>query len=235
MNQKEVSIAVVGATGNVGRAMLQILWEHGYESSQVQAVASKKSIGKKISYGEDAVLDVKSLEDFDFNGVDIALFSAGSPISEKYVPKAVATNCVVIDNSSFFRMSPDIPLVVPEINSQDLSLYDNTNIIANPNCSTIQLAMALAPFKDYGIRRVITSTYQSVSGAGKEAMDELYSQTRGIFMNNAISPEVFEKPIAFNVIPQIDQFMQDGFTKEEWKMRHEIKKILDPLIELSAT
>jgi aspartate-semialdehyde dehydrogenase len=235
MNKEDIQIAVVGATGNVGISMLQILHEHGYDASQVYAVASKNSTGKQVSFGEDHVLEVKNLEDFDFNGIDVALFSAGGKISEQYVPKAVQAHCVVIDNSSYFRMNPDIPLVVPEVNANALKKYDETNIIANPNCSTIQLAVVLGAFKDLGIRRVITSTYQSVSGAGKEAMDELFEQTKGVFMNSAKTPEVFQKPIAFNVIPQIDHFMEDGFTKEEWKMRHEIKKIVDEKIGLSAT
>lgn len=228
-------IAIVGATGNVGREMLNCLAEREFPISEVIPLASKKSKGKKISFG-DKTLIVQDIEEFDFEGVDIALFSAGSEVSRKYAPIAAQKNCIVIDNSSFFRMDPDVPLIVPEVNSEALKDFYKKNIIANPNCSTIQLVVALKPLHDHvKIKRVIVSTYQSVSGAGKNAMDELYNQTKAKFMSDHVPAKVLPRSIAFNLIPHIDPFMDDDYTKEEWKMHNEIKKILDPNINLSAT
>ncbi len=230
--------AVVGATGNVGREILQILSERGVSPENVTALASARSNGVSVSYGEDAELKVGDLADFDFRDTDIVLSSPGAKVSAAFVPKAVAAGAVVIDNTSHFRMDPDVPLVVPEVNGEALADYRRRNIIANPNCSTIQLVMALKPLHDLAhIKRVVVATYQSVSGAGKAAMDELFNQTRGVFMNQPESKfqENFPKAIAFNVIPQIDTFMEDGSTREEWKMMVETKKILDPYIRLSAT
>ena len=236
MKKQTVKIAVVGATGNVGRAMLDILEERGFPAANITPVASERSVGQSISYGEKHVLSVKSLADFDFSGYQLALFSPGGKVSAEYAPKAATAGCVVIDNTSHFRMDADVPLVVPEINAAALKDFTKRRIIANPNCSTIQLVMALKPLHDITpIKRVVVSTYQSVSGAGKEAMDELYHQTRGVLVNDAVEPNRFSKPIAFNVIPQIDIFMNDGYTKEEWKMAVETQKIMDAPIQVTAT
>lgn len=232
-----VKVAVVGATGNVGREMLQTLAERNFPVDEVYALASSKSVGKEVSFGEEKVLKVQNLADFDFHGVDIALMSAGGGVSEKFAPKIAEAGCVVIDNSSQWRMDPDVPLVVPEVNPEAIAGYKKKNIIANPNCSTIQMVVPLAALhKAFHIERVVVSTYQSVSGAGKEAMDELFNQTRGIFMNQMPSEnqKKFTKQIAFNVIPHIDVFLDDGSTKEEWKMTVETKKILDPKIKVHA-
>ena len=229
-------VAVVGATGNVGREMLKTLAERRFPVSKVHAVASKRSAGRKVSFGENDVLTVEDLETFDFSTCDIGLFSPGGKVSAEYAPKAAAAGCVVIDNTSHFRMDPDIPLVVPEVNPEALKDYKKKNIIANPNCSTIQMVVALKPLHDLAtIKRVVVSTYQSVSGAGRPAMDALFSQSRSVLTHQPIEVEPFFKRIAFNVIPQIDVFMDDGFTKEEWKMRVETQKILDPRIEVVAT
>ncbi|MDP2205706.1 MAG: aspartate-semialdehyde dehydrogenase [Alphaproteobacteria bacterium] len=229
-------IAVVGATGNVGREMLNVLVERNFPVAEVHAVASARSAGKEISFGEDDVLKVEALDKFNFKGIDIVLASAGSDISEKFVPKATKAGAVVIDNSSFFRMDKDVPLVVPEVNPDDIKKYKKKGIIANPNCSTIQMVVALKPLHDLGtITRVVVATYQSVSGAGKEGMDELFNQTRALYSNAVPKREVFAKQISFNVIPQIDKFMDDGQTKEEWKMRVETKKILGKDIEVVAS
>jgi len=229
-------VAVVGATGNVGREMLKTLAERAFPVSEVIALASGRSTGREVSFGEKDVLKVQNLETFDWKGVDIGLFSPGASVSAVHAPKAAAAGCVVIDNTSQFRMDHDVPLVVPEVNPQALKHFRKRNIIANPNCSTIQLVVALKPLHEVArIKRVVVSTYQSVSGAGKEAMDELFTQTRGIYVNDAATPEQFTKPIAFNCIPHIDKFMDDGFTKEEWKMAVETRKILDPDIQLVAT
>ena len=229
-------VAVVGATGNVGREMLQTLSEREFPADEVVALASSASIGKEVSFGEEKILKVANLEHYDFEGTDIALFSAGSAVADMQAPRAAAAGCIVIDNSSRFRMDEDVPLVVPEVNPEALAGCRERNIIANPNCSTIQMVVALKPLHDIAtIRRVVVATYQSVSGAGKAAMDELFNQTRGIFVNDPVVREHFTKQIAFNVIPHIDVFMEDGSTKEEWKMRVETKKILDPAIEVQAT
>ena len=230
------TVAVVGATGNVGRELLQILDERHFPVKDVVALASERSAGAEVSFGEDTVLKVRDLAGFDFSGVDIVLSSAGAKVSAGFAPRAAAAGAIVIDNTSQFRMDPDVPLVVPEVNPQALAGYTQRNIIANPNCSTIQMVLALKPLHDMAtITRVVVATYQSVSGAGKEAMDELFTQTRAVFVNDAIVKEYFPKQIAFNVIPQIDVFMDDGSTKEEWKMMVETKKILDPRIKLTAT
>ena len=229
-------VAVVGATGNVGRELLKTLAEREFPADEVVALASERSVGREVSFGEDTVLKVESLADYDFTGTDIALFSPGSKVSATYAPKAAAKGCIVIDNTSQFRMDPDIPLVVPEANPEAAAGYTKRNIIANPNCSTIQMVVALKPLHDaFGIRRVVVSTYQSVSGAGKDAMDELFNQTRAVYVNDPLETRQFTKQIAFNVIPHIDDFMDDGSTKEEWKMMVETKKILDPKIKLTAT
>lgn len=229
-------VAVVGATGNVGREILSLLDERQFPADEVVALASSRSEGKEISFGDTKILKAKNLETYDFTGTDIALFSPGSSVSEKYAPIAAAAGCVVIDNTSFFRMQEDIPLVVPEVNPEALEGYKKRNIIANPNCSTIQMLVALKPLHEIAkIKRVVVSTYQSVSGAGKDAMDELYDQTKGIFVYDKKEPVKFTKQIAFNVIPHIDVFLEDGSTKEEWKMINETKKILDPSIEVNAT
>ncbi len=229
-------VAVVGATGNVGREMLTTLAERSFPADEVAAVASSRSIGMEVSFGEDEVLKVKNLDDFDFRGYDIALFSPGAKVSAVHAPRAAAAGCVVIDNTSHFRMDPDVPLVVPEVNPDAIARYGKRKIIANPNCSTIQMVVALKPLHDVArIKRVVVATYQSVSGAGKEAMDELFTQTRAIYVNDPVKPEQFTKQIAFNVIPHIDVFMEDGSTKEEWKMVAETRKILDPEIAVSAT
>jgi aspartate-semialdehyde dehydrogenase len=232
----QYKIAVVGATGNVGRTVLNILAERGFPIANIYAVASDKSIGRQVSYGEIGVLTVQGLNNFDFFKCQIALFSPGAKISAEYAPKAAAAGCVVIDNTSHFRMDEDVPLVVPEVNLNSLKDFTKRKIIANPNCSTIQLVMALKPLHNISpIKRVVVSTYQSVSGAGKEGMDELFEQSRGMFVNDSMEPRKFSKPIAFNVIPHIDHFLDGGDTKEEWKMAVETKKILDPKIELTAT
>jgi len=233
---KQMNVAVVGATGNVGMEILKTLAEREFPVDQIHALASKNSVGREVSFGEDTVLKVQDLEKFDFKGIDICLSSAGAAISEAFAPRAAAAGCVVIDNTSFFRMDPDIPLVVPEVNPEAIAGYTKRNIIANPNCSTIQMLVALKPLHDAAkIKRIVVSTYQAVSGAGREAMDELFTQTRAIFVNDVLVKEVFKKQIAFNVIPHIDVFMEDGSTKEEWKMAVETKKILDPKIKVSAT
>jgi aspartate-semialdehyde dehydrogenase len=233
---KRYKIAVVGATGAVGREMLKTVAEREFPYGDVIALASAKSAGGQVSFGEDDVLTVQDLATYDFKGTDICLSSAGAKISADFAPRAGKAGCVVIDNTSHFRMDPDVPLVVPEVNPEAIAGYTKRNIIANPNCSTIQMLVALKPLHDLAtIKRIVVSTYQSVSGAGKEAMDELFSQTRAIFVNDALVKDVFRKQISFNVIPQIDVFMEDGTTKEEWKMVAETKKILDPKIKLSAT
>ncbi len=228
-------VAVVGATGNVGREMLEILHERLFPADEVIAIASRRSVGVEVSYGEKT-LKCKDLETFDFSGVDLVLMSAGGTVSKEWSPKIGATGAVVIDNSSAWRMDPRVPLIVPEVNPDAIDGYAKMNIIANPNCSTAQLVVALKPLHDRAkIKRVVVATYQSVSGAGKDGMDELWTQTRALFVNDEIKREKFTKQIAFNVIPHIDVFMEDGYTKEEWKMTAETKKILDPAIKLTAT
>ena len=230
-----LKIAVVGATGNVGTEMLTILAESDLDVGKVYAVASRRSIGRVVSYG-DTELKCNDIEQFDFNGVDIALMSAGGAVSQEWSPKIAAAGAIVIDNSSTWRMDPDVPLVVPEVNADAVMGAKKKGIIANPNCSTIQLVVALKPLHDAAkIKRVVVSTYQSTSGAGKAAMDELWIQTKGIYVNDSPTPDKFPKQIAFNVIPQIDVFMDGGDTKEEWKMKVETMKILDPSIKLTAT
>src|SRR5215207_4936652 len=230
-------VAVVGATGNVGREMLNILAERQFPLDEVVALASARSTGDVIDFGDSGeTLKVKNLEHFDFAGWDIALFAAGSNVSKEYAPKAAAAGCTVIDNSSLYRMDPDVPLIVPEVNAEAIYGYRKKNIIANPNCSTAQLVVALKPLHDAAkIKRVVVATYQSTSGAGKEGMDELFEQSRAIFVGDAVERRKFTKQIAFNVIPHIDVFLDDGFTKEEWKMVVETKKILDPKIKVVAT
>ncbi|MDP6474852.1 MAG: aspartate-semialdehyde dehydrogenase [Alphaproteobacteria bacterium] len=229
-------VAVVGATGNVGREILGVLSERGFPADEVVALASRQSVGKEVSFGDDITLAVQALEDFDFSGIDFGLFSPGSAVSRKHAPRAADSGCVVIDNTSEFRMDEDVPLIVPEVNGEALADFRLRNIIANPNCSTIQMVMALKPLQDLApIKRIVVSTYQSVSGAGKGAMDELFDHTRAIFMNDRKQPKTFAKTIAFNVIPQIDSFMDDGSTREETKMVRETQKILDPDIAVSAT
>ena len=230
-------VVVVGATGNVGREMLNILAEREFPIKEIAAVASSRSTGDEIEFGETGQkLKVKNLEHFDFTGWDIALFAVGSSATKEYAPKAAAAGCVVIDNSSLYRMDPDVPLIVPEVNPGAIDLFTRKNIIANPNCSTAQLVVALKPLHDAAtIRRVVVATYQSVSGAGKAGMDELFEQSRNIFVGDQADPKKFTKQIAFNVIPHIDSFLDDGSTKEEWKMVVETKKILDPKIKLVAT
>jgi len=228
-------VALVGATGNVGREMLNILDERKFPADELVALASRRSTGVEVSYG-DRTLKVKALEHYDFGDVDICLMSAGGAVSKEWSPKIGAAGAIVIDNSSAWRMDPDVPLIVPEVNADAITAFSNKNIIANPNCSTAQLVVALKPLHDKAvIRRVVVSTYQSVSGAGKEAMDELFNQTRAIYMNAPIERTRFTKQIAFNCIPHIDVFMPDGATKEEWKMAVETRKILDPNIAVSAT
>src|ERR1700742_138111 len=228
-------VAVVGATGNVGREMLGILDERKFPADEVVALASRRSVGVEVSYG-DRTLKCKALEHYDFSDVDICLMSAGGAVSKEWSPKIGAAGAVVIDNSSAWRMDPDVPLIVPEVNAAAIAGFSKKNIIANPNCSTAQLVVALKPLHDAAtIKRVVVSTYQSVSGAGKEAMDELFAQTRAVFVSDPVDSKKFTKRIAFNVIPQIDVFMDDGSTKEEWKMVAETKKILDPKIKLTAT
>ena len=229
-------VAVVGATGNVGREMLNILAERQFPADEVVALASRKSLGTEVSFG-DETLKTKDLDTFDFAGFDMALFAIGSEPTKKYAPIAAKAGCVVIDNSSLYRYEPDIPLIVPEVNPDAISGYKNRNIIANPNCSTAQMVVALKPLHDRAtIKRVVVSTYQSVSGAGKGGADELWDQTKSIYNpTDDKPPKTFQKQIAFNVIPQIDVFMEDGSTKEEWKMVVETKKIVDKAIKVTAT
>jgi len=229
-------VAVVGATGAVGREILKTLAERAFPVREVVALASGRSTGLEVSFGERAVLKVQNLERFDFKGTDLALFSPGAAVSAVHAPRAAASGCIVIDNTSQFRMEPDVPLVVPEVNAHHLKNFAKRRIIANPNCSTIQMVVALKPLHAVSrIKRVVVATYQSVSGAGKEAMDELFNQTRAVYVNDPAVPEQFPKPIAFNCIPHIDRFMGDGATKEEWKMAAETRKILDPDIAVIAT
>ncbi|MGB1095573.1 MAG: aspartate-semialdehyde dehydrogenase [Paracoccaceae bacterium] len=229
-------VVVAGATGNVGREMLNILAEREFPADEVAALASRRSLGTEVSYGDKALV-TKDLDTFDFSGWDIALFAVGSEATQKYAPKAAAAGCVVIDNSSLYRYDPDVPLVVPEVNADAVLGYSKKNIIANPNCSTAQMVVALKPLHDrVPIKRVVVSTYQSVSGAGKQGMDELWDQTKAIYNpTDDKRPEKFTKQIAFNVIPHIDKFMDDGSTKEEWKMVAETKKIVDTRIKVTAT
>ena len=228
-------VAVVGATGNVGREMLGILAERAFPADEVVALASRRSVGTEVSFG-DKTLKIKALEHCDFSDVDICLMSAGSPVAKEWGPKVAAAGAVVIDNSSQWRYDADVPLVVPEVNPHALADFRKRGIIANPNCSTAQLVVALKPLHDQAtIKRVVVATYQSVSGAGKEAMDELFSQTKAVFTLGEIESKKFTKRIAFNLIPQIDVFMEDGYTREEWKMVAETKKILDPKIKVTAT
>jgi aspartate-semialdehyde dehydrogenase len=228
-------VAVVGATGNVGREMLAILAERTFPADEVLALASRRSLGTEVSFG-DKILKIKALEHCDFSDVDICLMSAGSPVAKEWAPRIAAAGAVVIDNSSYWRYDADVPLIVPEVNAGALADFRKRGIIANPNCSTAQLVVALKPLHDKArIKRVVVSTYQSVSGAGKEAMDELFSQTKAVFTLGDMEAKKFSTRIAFNLIPQIDVFMEDGFTREEWKMMAETKKILDPKIKLVAT
>ncbi len=229
-------VVVAGATGNVGREMLNILAERQFPVDEIAALASRKSMGTEVSFG-DKTLKTKDLDTFDFTGWDIALFAVGSEATKSYAPKAAKTGCVVIDNSSLYRYDPDVPLIVPEVNADAIEGYSKKNIIANPNCSTAQMVVALKPLHDRAkIKRVVVSTYQSVSGAGKEAIDELWDQTKGMYVpGQEVAASKFTKQIAFNVIPHIDVFMEDGQTKEEWKMVAETKKIIDPSIKVTAT
>ncbi len=229
-------VVVAGATGNVGREMLNILAERQFPVDELAALASRRSLGTEVSFG-DTTLTTKDLDTFDFTGWDIALFAIGSDATKTYAPKAAAAGCVVIDNSSLYRYDPEIPLVVPEVNPEAVEQYKNKNIIANPNCSTAQMVVALKPLHDRAkIKRVVVSTYQSVSGAGKDGMDELWDQTKAIYNPTTdVEPKKFQKQIAFNVIPHIDTFMEDGSTKEEWKMVAETKKIVDTSIKVTAT
>ena len=231
----EFNIAVIGATGAVGREIINILYERKFPIKNIFPIASDKSVGKEIYFG-DSKLKLGKLENLDFSDLDFALFSAGSEISKQYASSAAKKNCIVIDNSSAWRMNPEVPLIVPEVNASALELLSDKKIIANPNCSTAQLVVALKPLHDEAnIKRVVVSTYQSTSGAGQKAMDELFNQTKSIFVNDPIKIENFTKQIAFNVIPHIDVFLDDKSTKEEWKMVVETKKILDPKIKLTAT
>ncbi|NOD84710.1 MULTISPECIES: aspartate-semialdehyde dehydrogenase [unclassified Ruegeria] len=229
-------VVVAGATGNVGREMLNILAERQFPVDELAVLASRRSLGTEVSFG-DKTLTTQDIDTFDFTGWDMALFAIGSDATKTYAPKAAAAGCVVIDNSSLYRYDPEIPLIVPECNPQAIHDYKNKNIIANPNCSTAQMVVALKPLHDRArIKRVVVSTYQSVSGAGKEGMDELWDQTKAIYNpTTEVEPKKFQKQIAFNVIPQIDVFMEDGSTKEEWKMVVETKKIVDPSIKVTAT
>jgi len=231
-------VAVVGATGNVGREMLQTMVERNFPADEVVALASHRSVGREVSYGDDTVLACKDLASYDFSGTDIVLSSAGASVSAQFAPKAVGAGAVVVDNTSHFRMDPEVPLVVPEVNPDAIAGYTKKGIIANPNCSTIQMLVALKPLHDLAtIKRVVVATYQSVSGGGKAAMDELFNQTRGVYMNQPAEQhrKIFTKQIAFNVIPHIDKFLDDGTTREEWKMVVETKKILDSSIEVCAS
>jgi aspartate-semialdehyde dehydrogenase len=229
-------VAVVGGTGSVGREMLATLAEHKFPADEVIPLASSNSAGVEVSYGDEKTLKVKALDTFDFKGIDIALFSPGAKVSAVHAPRAAASGAIVIDNTSQFRMEPDVPLVVPEVNIDAIAGYTKRHIIANPNCSTIQMVVALKPLHDLvPIKRIVVATYQSVSGAGKDGMDELFNQTRAIYMNGPVEHKKFTKQIAFNVIPHIDVFLDDGSTKEEWKMAVETRKILDPDIKVAAT
>src|SRR5207253_2441713 len=229
-------VAVVGATGNVGREILTTLAQRRFPADDVVALASSRSVGREVSFGEDDILRVEALDTYDFRGIDIVLSSPGAKVSAVFAPRATKAGAVVIDNTSCFRMEPDVPLVVPEVNPEAIAQYKKRGIIANPNCSTIQMVVALKPLHDLArIKRVVVATYQSVSGAGHAAMDELFRQTRGVYVNDPIKPEQLTKQIAFNVIPHIDSFMDDGATKEEWKMAVETRKILDPDIAVTAT
>lgn len=228
-------VAVIGATGNVGQQMLNILAERKFPASEIVALASRKSQGKDVAYG-DRTLKAQALEHFDFQGTDIALMSAGSAVSGQWAPKIAAQGVVVIDNSSKWRLDRDVPLIIPEVNPAALSGYTKKNIIANPNCSTVQMVVALKPLHDLAtIKRIVVSTYQSVSGAGRDGMDELFAQTKAIYVNDPVEPKTFQKQIAFNVIPQIGDFMDSGLTQEEFKMMAETQKILDPAIQVNAT
>ena len=229
-------VVVAGATGNVGREMLNILAERQFPADEVVALASRRSLGTEVSYG-DKTLKTKDIDGFDFTGYDIALFAIGSDATKKYAPIAASQGCVVIDNSSLYRYDPEVPLIVPEVNPDAIEGYRRKMIIANPNCSTAQMVVALKPLHDRArIRRVVVSTYQSVSGAGKDGMDELWNQTKGMYVpGQEVEPSKFQRQIAFNAIPQIDVFMEDGQTKEEWKMVVETKKIIDPSIKVTAT
>lgn len=228
-------IAIVGATGNVGREMLDILAERGFPADTVVALASRRSQGRECSFG-DKKLKIKALDSYDFSDTDIVLMSAGGKVSLEWSPKIAKQGCVVIDNSSAFRYDQDVPLIVPEVNADAIVDFTKRNIIANPNCSTTQLVVALKPLHDHAkIKRVVVSTYQSVSGSGKEAMDELFNQTRAVFVADPVENTVYPKRIAFNVIPHIDVFMEDGYTKEEWKVLAETKKMLDKSIKVTCT
>ena len=229
-------VAVVGATGNVGREILNILAERHFPIDKIVALASRRSLGTELSFG-DQILSTKDLEQFDFSGWDIAVFAVGSEATKLHAPRAAKAGCVVIDNSSLYRYDPDVPLIVPEVNADAIFGYSKKNIIANPNCSTAQMVVALKPLHDRAtIKRVVVSTYQSVSGSGKDAIDELWNQTKGMYVpGQEVAPKVYPKQIAFNVIPHIDVFMEDGTTKEEWKMVAETKKIIDPKIKVTAT
>ncbi len=229
-------VAVVGATGNVGREILNILAERQFPIDKIVALASRRSLGTELSFG-DQILSTKDLGQFDFSGWDIALFAVGSEATKLHAPRAAKAGCVVVDNSSLYRYDPDVPLIVPEVNADAIFGYSKKNIIANPNCSTAQMVVALKPLHDRAtIKRVVVSTYQSVSGSGKEAIDELWNQTKGMYVpGQEVAPKVYPKQIAFNVIPHIDVFMEDGTTKEEWKMVAETKKIIDPKIKVTAT
>ncbi len=229
-------VAVVGATGAVGRELLSTLSERAFPADDVIALASERSTGVEVSFGDDDNLKVQDLSKFDFRGTDIVLSSPGARVSAEHSPRAAKAGAVVVDNTSQFRMDPDVPLVVPEVNADAIAGYAKRHIIANPNCSTIQMVVALKPLHDLAtIKRVVVATYQSVSGAGKDGMDELFNQSRGVFVNEPVRPEEFTKQIAFNAIPHIDVFMPDGSTKEEWKMVVETKKILGPKIKVQAT
>lgn len=231
---KKYKVAVIGATGNVGREILSILDERNFPISEMYVVASKSSLGKEVSFGEKQILKIQTIDSIDFANIDIAFFAAGSGVSKEYAKGAAAKGCVVIDKASLFRMSPDVPLIVPEVNSDEMG--NHKNIIASPNCSVIPLVVALKPLHDSAqIKRIVVATYQSVSGAGKRAMEELYNQTKGKFIYQEPSIKEFPKQISFNIIPQIDDFMASGETKEEWKMSVETKKILGEEIELVAT
>lgn len=233
---KKFNVAIVGATGNVGREVLKILFERKFPIKKLDLIASEKSEGLEIKFGKNKKLKVKNLDKYSFNNIDIVLSSPGSEISKDFVPKATANGCIVIDNTSCFRMDKQVPLVIPEVNSDAIINYKKKKIISNPNCSTIQMLVALKPLHDkFSISRIIVSTYQSTSGAGKKAMDELFGQTLNVFKNMDLAPDQFSKRIAFNVIPHIDNFMKNGLTKEETKMIEETKKILDPKIHVFAT
>ena len=230
-----IKVAIVGATGNVGRETLTILSERNFPCDSPIVLASRRSLGSEVSYG-DKTLKVKSLEDFDFADIDLAILCAGGSVAQEWAPKIAAQGCIVIDNSSFWRMDPDVPLIVPEVNPDAIDGYTKKNIIANPNCSMTQLVVALAPLHRHAtIKRIVVSTYQSVSGAGKSAMDELFEQTRAVFVADPIESKNFTKRIAFNCIPHIDTFLDSGDTKEEWKINVETKKILDPNIKVTST